>query len=319
MSYIEWFRKLVGHRKVYLVFSSIILRDANGRILLQHRTDFDCWGLPGGVLEIDEDIETCARRELAEETGLIAGDLGLVGVYTHPRYDFVYPNGDQVQQYTICFSGQTNGGRMRVDGFETSDQAFYEPAILDRLTIPLWYQDMIRDALRGGPPAFSLPYAAEKPVDQITNVRPFINTKRLIAVGASAATVREDGRILVVQRKDNNLWDFPAGYSEIGENVAQTAVRETFEETGFIIYPERIIGVFSSSLFHETFENGDQVKNVGTLFRARLVGGDAKIDENEANHMAWMTPDELRKHTSPHNEPFMKMALNHLHNGYFIC
>jgi len=38
------------------------------------------WALPGGFLDIDEDIDTCAARELAEETGL--ADLYLEQLYT---------------------------------------------------------------------------------------------------------------------------------------------------------------------------------------------------------------------------------------------
>ena len=48
MAYIEWLREKVGRRKVFLVFGTVVLRDENGRILLQRRTDFSFWGLPGG-------------------------------------------------------------------------------------------------------------------------------------------------------------------------------------------------------------------------------------------------------------------------------
>ncbi len=109
MSYVEWIRERVGHRKIFLAYTSVVLRDQDERVLLQHRTDMNIWGLPGGVLEPGEDIETCARRELLEDTGLLAGDLSLVGVYTDPKYDAIYPNGDQVQQYTICLKGLLAG------------------------------------------------------------------------------------------------------------------------------------------------------------------------------------------------------------------
>ena len=85
MAYIEWIRSRVGHQKIFLAFAAIVLRDDRGRVLLQRRTDFDFWGLPGGVLELGEDIQTCARRELLEETGLTAANLSLVGVYSEPR------------------------------------------------------------------------------------------------------------------------------------------------------------------------------------------------------------------------------------------
>jgi 8-oxo-dGTP pyrophosphatase MutT (NUDIX family) len=43
--------------------------------------------VPGGKLESGENPEACARRELAEETGLRGGELELIGVfvYRHPR------------------------------------------------------------------------------------------------------------------------------------------------------------------------------------------------------------------------------------------
>ena len=39
-----------------------------------------CWALPGGFLDIDEDLDVCAARELQEETGI--GGLYLEQLYT---------------------------------------------------------------------------------------------------------------------------------------------------------------------------------------------------------------------------------------------
>jgi 8-oxo-dGTP diphosphatase len=42
------------------------------------------WGTPGGFVEWDESTEDAAKRELQEETGLVAADVKLVGVYSSP-------------------------------------------------------------------------------------------------------------------------------------------------------------------------------------------------------------------------------------------
>jgi 8-oxo-dGTP diphosphatase len=45
------------------------------------------WALPGGFLRADEDLETCARRELKEETGVEAALLQHVGNFSAPDRD----------------------------------------------------------------------------------------------------------------------------------------------------------------------------------------------------------------------------------------
>lgn len=48
------------------------------RVLLVKRRNEpykDCWAFPGGFMEIDEDLKTCARREVMEETGMALGEV----------------------------------------------------------------------------------------------------------------------------------------------------------------------------------------------------------------------------------------------------
>lgn len=319
MSYINWLRERVGKRKIFLVFGTVVLRDENGRILLQRRTDFTFWGLPGGVMELGEDVEACARRELLEETGLTAGPLRLVGVYTDPRYDVTYPNGDQVQQFTVCLTGQVAGGTMQPDGHETSEQAFFTPEDAAEMDLPLWYAHMVRDTLAGDEPVFASPFTAVSTKNQINTVRPFIGKASLIAVGAMVVVMAADGRILAIQRQDNKAWAFPAGYCDLGENVAQTAVRETFEETGLHIELERLMGVYSGPAFTYTHPNGDQVQDVGAVFRARVVGGELRRAEAEVAALRWVTPEHFLAGFGTGRRPFIINILQHLDSGSFVC
>ncbi|WP_320416446.1 NUDIX hydrolase [Candidatus Vondammii sp. HM_W22] len=64
------------------------IRDQQLQLLLIRRgipPHEGCWAFPGGFLNIDEDLEICAKRELEEETGL--RDLYLEQLYTFGRPD----------------------------------------------------------------------------------------------------------------------------------------------------------------------------------------------------------------------------------------
>lgn len=59
-----------------------IIFDANKRVLLCHRRDYDLWNLPGGTLESEEAPWDGAKREIKEETGLDVEIEKLAGVYS---------------------------------------------------------------------------------------------------------------------------------------------------------------------------------------------------------------------------------------------
>lgn len=318
MSYIEWIRRRIGNKKVFLVFATLIVEDAERRILLQQRTDFTFWGLPGGAMELGEDIQTTARRELEEETGLKVGALRLVGVYSDPDYDVIYPNGDAVQQFTVCFAGRAEAGPMLPDGVETSFQAFVTLDEALQRDLPPWYRQMLADFVTKPTPTFRPPFAQQRVTDQVKALRPFFGCERLILVGGSAVVRNERGDILLVKRRDSGAWVLPAGYTDIGENVAHTAVREVREETGLNVDPIRIIGVYSAPHFGEIYPNGDQVQNVGVLFDCRCINGTLDPDSVETKAACWVDAQQLPKRITPRYRLFAEKIVACLNEGHFV-
>lgn len=71
-----------------IVGTCILPLMADGQMVLARRRDSQLWSLPGGIVDWGEDIQTAARRELQEETGLTVVSFGrLVGVYSAPTRD----------------------------------------------------------------------------------------------------------------------------------------------------------------------------------------------------------------------------------------
>lgn len=260
-------------------------------MLLHRRTDFEWWGIPGGVMETDEDIQRCARREVEEETGLEIGKLELVGVYTHPDYDVVYPNGDQVQQFTVCFTGVATGGRMQPDGAETTHQAFFSAAECAQFPIPPWYRAMVEHALDvQRRPFLEAAYRSNRLSSQMALIeRLERQSGRPIAVSAMGIVVDEE-RVLVVRDSVDEPWRLPVAYLSLGESGTQTAVRAIAEQTGVLdVVPQRILGVYSSPDLSVPGLD-ESLHHVGIVVQAGLM---RPLSKPSGERLAFLSPEEL--------------------------
>lgn len=118
-------RKLVGSRPLIMAGASVILIDKSDRILLQLRKDNNCWGLAGGSLEMGETLEEVAKRELKEETGLIANNLKLFNIFSGKEFYYKYPHGDEVYNVITTYICTDYLGELKIDNNEVKDLRFF--------------------------------------------------------------------------------------------------------------------------------------------------------------------------------------------------
>ena len=114
--------------------ASAIVRDAEGKILLERRSDNGRWGLPSGVMEIGEHIGETIVREVKEETGLDVRVDYLVGIYTNPHHVIAFSDGEIRQQFSLCFACTLLGGEIQVSS-ESFEVAFFSPEEIEQLNL----------------------------------------------------------------------------------------------------------------------------------------------------------------------------------------
>ena len=91
--------------------TGVIIDDV--KILLIHRLDNGRWALPGGAIELGENVPAALAREVDEETGIIIEVTGIVGIYSDPTHVIAYDDGEVRQEFAICLKARPTGGQLR--------------------------------------------------------------------------------------------------------------------------------------------------------------------------------------------------------------
>ena len=120
-------RKVIGPQPLIMAAASVIVVDADGRMLFQHRRDNNYWGLPGGAMELGESFEETTRREVFEETGLMVGRLDPFYLHSGRNTFYVYPDGNQVYIAGVIFKTTEFSGDMKSNDNESLELVWFFP------------------------------------------------------------------------------------------------------------------------------------------------------------------------------------------------
>jgi 8-oxo-dGTP diphosphatase len=112
----------------------------------------------------------------------------------------------------------------------------------------------------------------------------------LVGVGA---IIIEGDRVVLVKRAHPPIqgqWSIPGGVLEVGEMVREAAVREAREETGLMVEPGELLGVYDRILRDP--EQRVQYHYVLIDFLCRPVGGEL-LAASDAAEVRWFRREEL--------------------------
>jgi len=109
-----------------MVGATVLVLDTQNRLLLMKRSDNGNWGVPGGAMELGEEIEETARRELLEETSLEVEELTLFGVFSGDELYYRYPSGEEVYNVSIAYLVRDVQGDVKLLDGEHRNYRYFE-------------------------------------------------------------------------------------------------------------------------------------------------------------------------------------------------
>jgi 8-oxo-dGTP pyrophosphatase MutT (NUDIX family) len=112
--------------------------------------------------------------------------------------------------------------------------------------------------------------------------------------GVEAAVFR-DGKLLLIQRRDDGLWAMPGGLVEVGETLAQAVERELWEEANVRGRATQLLGIFDSRVW----KTCTKAQLYGAIFR--VESDDAPAPGSEALDARFFAENDLPELSQGHH------------------
>ncbi len=123
----------------------------------------------------------------------------------------------------------------------------------------------------------------------------------LLLCPSVAAVIHDAGKRILLQCKgEDEGWSLPAGVIEPGETPQEAVVREVREETGLIVRPAEILGVFGGRAFRHTYPNGDAVEYTVIVFQCTTLDASGQPTDAETERLLYFAREDMPRLALPY-------------------
>jgi ADP-ribose pyrophosphatase YjhB (NUDIX family) len=124
-------------------------------------------------------------------------------------------------------------------------------------------------------------------------LRALAGDRTLMFVGGRGLVLDDRGRVLLIKRSDNGVWALPAGAMELGESIADCAVREVFEETGLRASAVTPFALYTGPAYTFTNMYADTYQLFVVAFRVDRWAGELTPVTDETTDAGFFAPDAM--------------------------
>jgi ADP-ribose pyrophosphatase YjhB (NUDIX family) len=79
---------------------------------------------------------------------------------------------------------------------------------------------------------------------------------------------------------------------ELGESLGECVVREVREETGFVVEPVGVVGIYSDPKHVFAYDDGEVRQELSICFECRVTAGDLAVSD-ESYEVEFFPPEEI--------------------------
>lgn len=113
-----------------------------------------------------------------------------------------------------------------------------------------------------------------------------------IVPSVNVVVTNDAEELLLIRRSDNDNWAVPGGAVDLGESLAQAAMRETREESGIECEITGLVGIYTDPRHVILYtSNGEVRQEFSVLLTARVTGGELATS-SESSEVRWVPAAE---------------------------